>query len=106
MTDLNGLMKQVQMVQEQMQKAQEDLARQEVTGEAGAGLVRITMNGRYEACKVAIDHSLMSEEREVLEDLLAAAITATTRKIAENSTSQLGGLTSGFNLPDGFKFPF
>jgi DNA-binding YbaB/EbfC family protein len=106
MTDLTGLMKQVQQMQEQMQKAQEELAKREVTGEAGAGLVKVTLNGRYEARKVELDSSLLSEDKEILEDLLAAAINAATRKIAESSSNQLSGMASGLNLPDGFKFPF
>jgi DNA-binding YbaB/EbfC family protein len=106
MTDLTGLMKQVQQMQEQMQKAQAELAQREIVGEAGAGLVKVTLNGRYEAKKVELDSSLMTEDKEVLEDLLAAAINAASRKIAESSNNQLSGMASGLNLPDGFKFPF
>lgn len=106
MADLTDLMKQVQQMQEQMQKAQEELARTEFTGESGAGLVKVTVNGRFEARKVEIDDSLMGEDREVLEDLLAAAITAATRKVAENSSSQMAGMAGGLKLPDDFKFPF
>ena len=106
MADLTGLMKQVEMMQEQMKKAQEELASKEFTGEAGAGLVTVTLNGRFEARKVVIDDSLMNEEREVLEDLIAAAITAATRKISESSSNQFSGMAGGLNLPEGFKFPF
>ena len=106
MTDMSGMMKQVQQMQEQMQKAQEEMANREVTGESGAGLVSITMNGRYEARKVTLDESLMQEDREVVEDLVAAAINDVVRKIGETNQSQLSGLTAGLNLPPGFKLPF
>lgn len=106
MTDLNNLMKQVQQMQEQMQKAQEEMEKQEVTGEAGAGLTRVTMNGRHEVKKVALDPSLMDEEKEVVEDLIAAAVNDAVRKVTENNKNKLSGFTSGLNLPEGFKFPF
>lgn len=106
MTDLSGLMKQVQQMQEQMQKAQEEIARQEVTGESGAGLVKVTMNGRHEVKRVELDPSLLSEDKEVVEDLIAAAVNDVVRKLAETSKGSLAGLASGLNLPPGFKFPF
>lgn len=106
MADLNGLMKQVQQMQEQMQKAQEEMAKREVTGESGAGLVKVTLNGRYEAKKVSLDPSLMQEQQEVVEDLVAAAINDTVRRIGETNKDQLSGMTAGMNLPEGFKFPF
>lgn len=104
MTDLNALMKQVQEMQEKMKQAQKEQARREVTGEAGAGLVKVTLNGRYEARKVEIDTSLLSEDKEIIEDLLAAAINAANKKVAETSAADLSGLTTGLDLPDGFKF--
>ncbi|MDT8397985.1 MAG: YbaB/EbfC family nucleoid-associated protein [Pseudomonadales bacterium] len=106
MTDLNQLLKQAQQMQEQMQKAQEESARQEVTGESGAGLVRVTMNGRHDVKKVELDKSLLAEDKEVVEDLIAAAINDVVRKIAEKNKSQLSGLAEGLNLPPGFKLPF
>ena len=106
MTDLNNLMKQVQQMQEQMQKAQEEMARQEVTGESGAGMVKVTMNGRHEVKKVELDQNLLDEDREVVEDLIAAAVNDVVRKVAEKNKNQLSGFASGLNLPPGFKLPF
>lgn len=106
MTDFSSMMKQVQQMQEQMQKAQEEMANREVTGESGAGLVKVTMNGRYEARKVMLDDSLLQEDKEVVEDLISAAINDTVRRISETNKEQLSGMTSGLNLPEGFKFPF
>ena len=106
MSDLTNLMKQAREMQEQMQKAQEEIARQEVTGESGAGLVKVVMNGRHDARKVELDRSLLGEDKEVVEDLIAAAINDAVRKIAENNKNSLAGFTSNLNLPEGFKFPF
>lgn len=106
MTDWNNLMQQAQKMQEQMQKAQEELGKMEVTGESGAGLVKVSMNGRHEVRKVEFDPALMREEREVVEDLVAAAINAAVRKVAENNRSSMAGMASGLNLPEGFKLPF
>lgn len=106
MTDINDIMKQAQQMQEKMQKAQEELAKKEVTGESGAGLARVTMNGHHNVRGVFLDSSLLSEDKEVVEDLIAAAINDAVRKISENSKSQFSGLASGLNLPDGFKLPF
>lgn len=106
MTDWNDLLQQAQKMQEQMKKAQEDLARQLVTGESGAGLVKVTMNGRHEVRQVSLDPSLLSEEKALVEDLIAAAVNAAVRKVAEQSQSSLAGMTAGLNLPPGFKMPF
>lgn len=106
MTDISGLMKQVQQMQEQMQKAQEEQAKREVTGEAGAGLVKVLMNGRHEVKKVTIDDSLRQEEKEVMEDLIAAAVNDAVRRVNESNKDQLSGLAAGLNLPPGFKMPF
>lgn len=106
MTDISGLMKQVQQMQEQMQKAQEEMAQRQVTGEAGAGLVKVTLNGRYESSAVTLDESLMQEDREVLEDLVSAAINDAVRRVGELNKEQMSGMASGFNLPPGMKFPF
>ncbi len=106
MTDFSDLMKQVQQMQEQFQKAQKELAAQEVTGESGAGLVKVTMNGKHDVKAVKLDTSLMQEEQSLVEDLIAAAVNDAVRKVAENNKNQLSGMTSGLNMPEGFKFPF
>ncbi len=106
MTDLNELMKQARQMQEQMQKAQEEAASKVVVGESGAGLVKIHMTGRHDVRKVELAPELMSEEREIVEDLIAAAINDAAKRVEEGSRSALSGLTAGMKLPDGFKFPF
>lgn len=103
---MGNLMKQAQRMQEQMQKLQADLAQAEVTGESGAGLVKVTMNGRHDVKRVELDDSLMSEDKELLEDLLAAAVNDAVRKIETNSQEQMGKLTAGMGLPAGMKLPF
>lgn len=102
---INDLMKQAQQMQEQMQKAQQELVNQEVQGESGAGLVKITMNGRNDVRRVNIDTSLMSEDKEVLEDLLAAAINDAVRKVEASNKDAMSGLASGIDLSN-FKMPF
>lgn len=106
MTDLNDLLKQAKAMQEQMQKAQQELAEKEVTGESGAGLVKVTMNGRHDVKNVTLDPSLMSEDLSLVEDLVAAAVNDAVRKIQESNQNQFAGMASGMNLPEGFKFPF
>lgn len=106
MTDIAGLMQQAKKMQEQMQKAQEELANLECTGEAGAGLVKVTINGKHEVKNVDIDQSLLEEDKGIVEDLIAAAMNAAVRKVAENNQNQLSGMTAGLNLPEGFKLPF
>ena len=106
MTDLNNLLKKAKEMQEQMQKAQQEMAEKEVTGESGAGLVRVVMNGKHDVKKVTLDPSLMQEEQSLVEDLIAAAVNDAVRKIEESNKSQMGGMMSGFNMPEGFKFPF
>lgn len=101
-----GLMKQAQQMQEKMQKMQEELANAEVTGQSGAGLVSVVMTGRHDVRRVSIDDSLMSEDKEVLEDLIAAAFNDAVRKLEKNNQDKMAGLTAGMNLPDGFKMPF
>ncbi|AQZ96368.1 YbaB/EbfC family nucleoid-associated protein [Halopseudomonas phragmitis] len=101
-----GLMKQAQQMQEKMQKMQEELANAEVTGQSGAGLVSVVMTGRHDVRRVSIDDSLMSEDKEVLEDLIAAAFNDAVRKLEKNNQEKMAGLTAGMNLPDGFKMPF
>ncbi len=106
MTDIAGLMQQAKKMQEQMQKAQEELVNLECTGEAGAGLVKVTINGKHEVKTVEIDQSLLEEDKGIIEDLIAAAMNAAVKKVAENNQNQLSGMTAGLNLPEGFKLPF
>ena len=103
--EINDLMKQAQQMQEKMQKAQEELAGKEVQGESGAGLVTVKMNGRHDVRRVEIDSSLMTEDKAVLEDLLAAAVNDAVRKVEESNKSALSGLAGGMDLSN-FKMPF
>ena len=106
MTDLNELMKKAREMQEQMQKAQQEAASRVVTGESGAGLVRIEMTGRYDVRKVQLSPDLMREDREIVEDLIAAAINDAVRKAEETAQEKMSGVTAGMPLPPGFKMPF
>jgi nucleoid-associated protein EbfC len=106
MKGLGDIMKQAQEMQANMQKMQEDLAKQEVTGAAGAGLVSVVMNGRHDVKRVNIDASLMSEDKEMLEDLLAAAVNDAVRKVESRSREQMGKMTAGMGIPPDFKMPF
>ncbi|MGL6158927.1 MULTISPECIES: YbaB/EbfC family nucleoid-associated protein [unclassified Microbulbifer] len=114
MKGLGDLMQQAQKMQaemqEKMQKVQQQLEELRVCGEAGAGMVKVTMNGRHDVTGVEIDPSLLGEDKEMLEDLLAAAVNDAVRRVEEETRQlqkeQLGGLASGINLPEGFKFPF
>lgn len=103
---MGNLMKQAQKMQEQMQRQQAELAEAEVQGESGAGLVKITMNGRHDVKRVEIDDSLMSEDKDMLEDLLAAAVNDAVRKIEARNQEQMSKLTAGMGLPAGMKLPF
>jgi DNA-binding YbaB/EbfC family protein len=103
---LAGLMKQAQQMQENMQRAQEELARTEVEGQSGAGLVRITMTCRHDVKRVAIDPSLLGEDRDMLEDLVAAAFNDALRRAEATTQEKMGSLTAGMPLPPGFKLPF
>jgi hypothetical protein len=103
---LASLMQQAQQMQENLKKAQEELAATEVHGEAGAGLVKITMNGKREALKVSIDNSLLAEDRDMLEDLVAAAINDTVHKVAKIKQERMSSVTNGLEIPGGFKLPF
>lgn len=103
---MGDLMKQAEKMQEDMQKLQEELANMEVAGEAGAGLVKVIMTGRHDVRKVEIDPSLFEEDKEMLEDLLAAAVNDAVRKVEESNKDKMGELTSGIGLPDGMKLPF
>ena len=103
---LAGLMKQAQQMQENMKKAQEDLARIEVEGQSGAGLVKVVMTCRHDVKRVAIDKSLMGEDKDMLEDLLAAAINDAVRRVESTTLEKMAGLTMGMPMPPGFKLPF
>ena len=103
---LAGLMQQAQRMQEQMKRAQEELAQTEVTGQAGGGLVSVRMSGRHEVRAVTIDRKLFADDPEMAEDLVAAAFNDAVNKIAALSQDKLGGMTAGLNLPPGFKMPF
>lgn len=102
---LGNLMKQAQEMQENMQKAQEEIAKMEVSGEAGGGMVKVIMTGKHELVKVELDDSLM-DDREMLEDLVAAAVNSASRMVEEKSQEKMGSLTAGVNLPPGMKMPF
>lgn len=105
---LAGLMKKAQEMQEGFQKAQQEVAELEVEGESGAGLVKVSMTGKHDLKKVTIDQSLM-EDREMLEDLIAAAVNDASRKVEEQMVKKMGDLASGLpmgDLPVGFKLPF
>jgi len=104
--ELGNLMRQAQQMQETMQKVQAELAELEVTGESGAGMVKVVLNGRHEGKRVTIEPKLMGEEVGMLEDLLVAAFNDAVRKIAARSQEKYAGLMSGMNLPPGMKLPF
>lgn len=103
---LAGLMKQAQQMQENMQRAQEELARMEVEGQSGAGMVKIVMTCRHDVKRVSIDPSLLGDDKEMLEDLVAAAFNDGVRRAEAMTQEKLGGLTAGMALPPGFKLPF
>lgn len=103
---LAGLMQQAQRMQEDMKRAQEEIAKLEVTGSAGGGLVSVTMTGAHEVRKVAIDRQTFADDPEMAEDLVAAAVNDAVNKVAEASKAKLGGVTAGMSLPPGFKMPF
>ena len=104
---LAGLMKQAQAMQENMKKAQDELGNVEVSAESGAGLVKVTMTCKHEVKRVVIDPSLLAEDKDMLEDLVAAAFNAAVRKAEETSTENMAKITAGMpGLPGGMKFPF
>lgn len=106
MTDINELMKQARKVQEQILNAQKEAEALVLIGESGAGLVKIHMNGRHDVKQVILDSSLMNEDKEVIEDLIAAAINDAVKKLEEQNRSLVTGMTGGIKIPEGFKFPF
>ena len=103
---LGNLMKQAQQMQDNMQRMQEEVAKLEVDGESGGGLVKVTMTGKHEIRRVTIDDSLMGDDKEMLEDLVAAAVNDAVRRIEQTQQEKFSGMTSGMNLPPGFKMPF
>ncbi len=103
---LAGLMKQAQEMQENLKKAQEQIASMEIEGQAGAGMVKVIMTGRHDIKRVSIDASLMSDDKEMLEDLVAAAVNDAVRKVESTTQEKMSGVTSGLPLPPGMKFPF
>ncbi len=104
--NIQDLMKQAQQMQSKMQQMQDDMANAEVKGEAGAGLVSVIMTGRHDVKRVQIDQSLLSEDKEMLEDLLAAAVNDAVRKVEAQSRDQMAKMTAGMGMPPGFKMPF
>lgn len=103
---MGNLMKQAQKMQEDMQKAQEEIANMEVEGQSGGGLVKVVMNGQHELRRVSIDDSLVGDDKDMLEDLVAAAVNDASQRLAVASKEKLSGLTSGMELPPGMKLPF
>lgn len=101
-----NLMKQAQRMQEELKRAQDEIAATEVVGESGAGLVRVTMTGRHDVRAVKIAPELLKDEPTLLEDLLAAAVNDAVRKVERVSQERMSGMAQGMNLPAGFKLPF
>lgn len=106
MKGFDDIIKQAQQMQEKMQQLQEKAAAVEVQGQSGAGLVQVVMTGRYDVRKVVIDPTLLTEDKEILEDLVAAAVNDAVRKVEANNRDTMGDLTAGMQLPPGFKMPF
>jgi DNA-binding YbaB/EbfC family protein len=103
--NIGQLMKQAQLMQENMRRMQESLASVEVEGQAGAGLVKVVMTCRHDVKRVSIDPSLVAEDREMLEDLVAAAFNDAARRVEQTVAERLAGMTAGLGLPPGFKLP-
>lgn len=103
---LGNLMKQAQQMQENMKRAQAELANIEVEGQAGSGMVKVVMTCRNEVKRVSIDDSLLSEDKEMLEDLIVTALNDATRKAEKTANDKMSGLTAGLPLPPGMKLPF
>ncbi len=103
---LAGLMKQAQQMQENMKRMQEQLAAIEVEGQSGAGMVKVVMTCRHDVRRVTVDASLLKDDKEMLEDLVAAAFNDAVRRVEATIQEKMGGMTSGLGLPPGFKMPF
>tara|TARA_R110002072_G_scaffold4663_3_gene32479 strand:- start:97640 stop:97960 length:321 start_codon:yes stop_codon:yes gene_type:complete len=106
MTDLNELMIQAKKMQEQMQKAQEEAAKRTVHGESGAGMVKIELGGKYDARRIELSDDLLKEDKEIIEDLIVAAINDAVKKLEDGNKDSLSQMAAGMKLPDGFRFPF
>ena len=103
---MGNMMRQAQKIQEDMQKAQQEIAGMEVEGQSGGGMVKVLMNGRHEIRKVSLDDSLMQDDKEMIEDLLAAAVNDAVRHVEQMTQEKMSGLSAGLNLPGGLKLPF
>ncbi|MNC84820.1 Nucleoid-associated protein YbaB [compost metagenome] len=103
---LGGLMKQAQQMQENMKKVQEQLAAMEVEGQAAAGMVKVVMTGRHDVKRVTVDPSLLKDDKEMLEDLIAAAVNDAVRRVEATVQEKMSAVTAGMPLPPGFKMPF
>jgi DNA-binding YbaB/EbfC family protein len=103
---IGNLMKQAQQLQESMQRAQAEIATLEITGESGGGMVKVTMNGKHEAKRVQIDPTLLTDDKDMLEDLVAAAINDAVQRVERTTQEKMSGLMSGMKLPPGMKLPF
>ena len=106
MANFGNMMKQAEALQRNMQKAQEEIGRMEVTGESGGGMVKVTMTGKHEVKRVQIEPAVIGEDREMLEDLIAAAINDAVRRVETKSQQRMSELMSGLRLPPGMKMPF
>ncbi|MBU3672795.1 MAG: YbaB/EbfC family nucleoid-associated protein [Sinobacteraceae bacterium] len=106
MANIGNMMKQAEALQRNMQKAQEEIGRMEVTGESGGGMVKVTMTGKHEVKRVQIEPAVIGEDREMLEDLIAAAINDAVRRVETQSQQRMSELMSGLRLPPGMKMPF
>ena len=103
---IGGMMKKAQKMQEDMQKAQEELGDMEVTGKAGGGMVTVVMTGRHDVKRVSIDDSVLSEDKDMLEDLVAAAVNDAVQQVEKTSSEKMSGMMGGMQLPPGMKLPF
>ena len=106
MANFGNMMKQAEALQRNMQKAQEEIAQMEVVGESGGGMVKVTMTGKHEVKGVQIEPTVIGDDREMLEDLIAAAINDAVRRVETESQQRMSSLMSGLRLPLGFKMPF
>jgi DNA-binding YbaB/EbfC family protein len=104
--NMGNFMKQAQALQANMQKAQAEIAAMEITGEAGGGMVKVTMNGKHEVKRVQIEPSVIGDDREMLEDLIAAAVNDAVHRVEAATTQKMSGLMGGLALPPGLKLPF
>jgi DNA-binding YbaB/EbfC family protein len=104
--NIGNMMKQAQALQENMQKAQAEIAQMQITGESGGGMVKVTLNGKHEVSRVQIEPAVIGEDREMLEDLIAAAMNDAVHKLEAASQATMASLMGGLQLPPGVKLPF